>query len=93
MMTAWRFTDYFYIYCLKDLEGSVFYVGKTYSIYARMNLHRRKFGKDFTYHVLDKTKDWDEAFVVEKKFIDKYLSLGFNLKNAKTGAKKKEIHP
>lgn len=82
-------TDYFYIYCLKNSVGEIFYVGKTYSLYARMMGHRRKYGKTFTHEVLDKTKDWDEAYVIEKRFIDYYLSLGCNLFNKKTGAKPK----
>lgn len=71
----------FKIYIL-ERNGVPFYVGKAKNIVRRYHGHRRKFGLDIEFTIIDEVEDWK---FWESYWIEQFLQWGFILENKNNG--------
>lgn len=68
------------IYLLTDQYGTPFYIGETRHLKERIKKHRLRYGKNIRYRILQ-TVPTRLTPSVEYRWINKYRSMGYKLKN------------
>lgn len=78
-----------YIYLVENIDNDPYkvYIGKTTTPKIREASHRRKFGKDITYNVIDQVEHTDKIFwiPIEIMWIQTFKSWGFQVVNKNKG--------
>jgi hypothetical protein len=74
----------YYVYLLKDENGTPFYIGISENLKVRIRDHRCRFGKDISHEVLGKFGDFEVGSQEEKRWIRHYISNGISLENKVT---------
>lgn len=72
-----------YIYLLEK-NNIPFYIGKTKNIITRKNFHKKKYGKEIEFIILDECSDNNWKFL-EKYWIEQFKQWGFILNNKNNG--------
>ncbi|MFZ0271046.1 MAG: GIY-YIG nuclease family protein [Acidobacteriaceae bacterium] len=78
------------IYILRDSQRRIFYVGQSKNIEARFRSHRRSFGTNISYEIIQTVFEDETPREAERRWIVHYLELGEELTNQQSYKPPKE---